>query len=339
MPRLAIATPASIEAARLGGALGAEVRVRSRAQDGALIVAPISGEAILLGAYQRASSAIDLGIAARDDLRLARRATGGPAIFAAEGQVFAFIDLRDAGALGGAADVARVLNRHVRPLLAALSTLASAPATYGGRDFVQIGGHPVAFIGATHDRATGAVGIEIVVAVSTPFGLDPSLDLAHGAIAPRWLGKTPSSLRATLHRDVEPSDVVAAIVAAWSALADEDVVAFESPGLRALPPDAEAPAFTAMTEEAIGLLGARVEPGTVAIGGDLMTSRGVLDELGRAIVSLGRAPSDLLELGRAIDVALGPASGAMLIGVRSLASIEKVVRAAIEAQKGERAGE
>ena len=54
-----------------------------------------------------------------------------------------------------------------------------------------------------------------------------------------------------------------------------------------------------------------------------MVSRGALEALGRELHGLADASFE-----KAIDAALGPASGTMIFGVKSLASIAKVIRAA-----------
>lgn len=327
MPRLAVATPDGIDARRLGGALASGPRARTGASDAALVIAPVRGDALVLGAFQRARSTFDLArVASRGDA-IARRSSGGGAVRAREGQVFVALDLARADSLDGVADPNRALNRHVRPVLRALSKLGNVAATYGGRDFVTMNGVPVAWLGVAHDGRSGAIGVELLVAVETPFAIDEPLDLAHGAIAPRWLGKTPGTLGAVLRRDVATAEVVGALVDTWTDGVGGDVAGFDAGGLRALDPDTEAPPFDALVEEAIGLIGACLEPGRVALGGELMASTDALEALGRRLDALGPAATDDA-LGGAIDAALGPASGALLVGVRALPSIAKVVRAA-----------
>lgn len=319
--KLAIATPDAIEATALGGALRSRIDHENR-----LIVAPVSGRAIVLGAFQRAGSTIDLERAARAREAIGRRSTGGVAVRVREGQVFVSLALASASALGGVDDLGRALNRHVRPLLRALSTFG-AQATYGGRDFVSIAGVPIAFVAVAHDTKSGALGLEAIVAVDAPFSLDAEDDLAHGAIAPRWLGKSPGSLSASLRRRIDLTAVVRAIASAYASQAGDDVTTFEAGAFVALDPRCEERPFDALVEEAMGLVGAAIDPDAIAIGGELMASADALAALGRALKALGDDPADDA-LGTTIDAALGPSSGALLFGVRSLASIAKVVRAA-----------
>ena len=268
----------------------------------------------------------------RNDLTIVRRATGGPAIRMRKGQLFVSLALRAADALGGVADVNRALNRHVRPLLAALTSVGSSAATYGGRDFVSMAGAPVSWVGVRHLRETGLVAIEAIVAVDAPFAIDPELDLAHGAIAPRFLGKIATSLCAVAHRDVEIERVARAVVDAYCAEAGGDVAKLELtlPVVNAI--DIEEPPFDAMVEESIGLLGARIELQQVALGGDWMISEDIVTPLGRALFALGAEVSDDA-LFRTIDEHLSPSAHTLLVGVKQLSSIAKLVRAAWAATK------
>jgi hypothetical protein len=314
----------------MGYAVGGEA-----APDGSLLVAPIEGDSNALGAFQRARSALDLDLIAARGTDIVRRATGGPAIRLRLGHLYVALRLARADALGGA-DVARALNRHVRPLLRALGSLG-VPASWGGRDVVLARGtgstrEPVAWVGVRHRRATNEVGVEAVVAVDSPFVLEPILDLAHAAIAPRFLGRAGTTLTRIVGRDLDAEVVGKAVVEAYAAQAAGEISHLGwNPPLVA-PIDLEEAPFTAMIEESIGLLGARVETehARVSLGGDLMVSEDVLDPLGRALFALGAAAGDEA-IGAVIDEHLAPTRGALLVGVRSLGSFVRLVRAAWDA--------
>src|SRR5207249_410468 len=126
------------------------------------------------------------------------------------------------------------------------------------------------------------------------------------------------------------------IVDAYAQQAENDVEAGEAVDAR--PPDAAVtlPPFDALVEEAMGLIGAAIEPNAVRIGGELMATAGALESLGRSLHALG-PDVDETTLGATIDRVLGPTSNVLLFGVRSLKSIATVVRAAWKnAQKRER---
>ncbi|MEO7097034.1 MAG: hypothetical protein ABI175_27490 [Polyangiales bacterium] len=325
MHLLALLRPPSIDAQAVGSVLARGLRATTQASEGALLVAPVMGEAFVLGAFQRAASTLDLTRPEVVGAALARRATGGVALHVRRGQIFVALELASASVLGGNGDPARAINRHVRPLLSALSA-SGVPATYGGRDFVVAGGAPVAWVGVTHDRALGSVSLEMLVAVEAPFGIDPALDLAHGSIAPRWLGKTPGTLTTHAHRNVESAAVVDAIFTAWSAVARGETSEAGAPPFEEVPVARDQRPFDALVEEGMGLIGAARDPGALSIGGELMASRGALEALGERLHGLADDAMDLT-LEETIDAALGPSSGTMLFGVKSLASIAKVVRA------------
>jgi hypothetical protein len=105
----------------------------------ALLVADLSGECGLLGAYQRAGQS-----GAERELR---GICGGRSAFAGEGVSALFAVIADVGAWlaeeSAALSGARLLNRLVRGVLAGLTPIGVA-ATYPGRDFVAVDGRRVA---------------------------------------------------------------------------------------------------------------------------------------------------------------------------------------------------
>ncbi|MBL8714356.1 MAG: hypothetical protein JNL79_00045 [Myxococcales bacterium] len=326
MPRLHVSELRGLDVTRIGGpALRGNAGARASFEvplEATLTVAPLVGEAIALGAFQRAKSTIDLPRLDGSGISLVRRATGGPALRVGRGQVHVTLALTNPAVLGGVADPNRALNRQVRPLLRALDALGNQPTTFGGRDIVLMGAAPIAWVGIGHVRSTGATTIEAIVALSRSFELAAELDLAHGAIAPRFLGRTPSTLEAVLGRAIDPDAVVGAIVAAY-ALQAEDSVATEAPAsLPMTRVDADEPPFTAMIEEAIGLLGARrsVE-GRVELGGDLFASTDALAALGDALATLD---ADEAAAHATIEAAL---EGALLLGVRDVGAFARLARA------------
>jgi len=303
--------------------LGAPRLLHSTKAEALALVAPIVGEGIALGAFQRVRSTLDLARLEGSGMSVVRRATGGPALRVGRGHVFVALELRGPDALGGVADPGRALNRHVRPILRALTSLGDVAATSGGRDLILARGVPIAWVGVGHERATRRTTLEAIINVTRSFALDPALDLAHGAIAPRFNGATPTTLEETLGRKVDPAEVVEAILQELTAAAGGDAAKLALPSLPTTRVNPDELPFTAMVEEAIGLLGALVERNAVVVGGDLMASSDALAELGQRALSL-----DHDGLGAAIDATLGAESGALLLGVRSLESIRKVIEGA-----------
>jgi hypothetical protein len=331
-PRLLVHDLRSIDATRFGAPLRASPLDVKSGPEAAVLVAPIVGEAYALGAFQRVRSAIDMTRLEGSGCSLVRRVTGGPAIRIGRGQVYLALDLRTPAALGGVADPARALNRHVRPLLRALTGLGDVPATSGGRDVVLMRGEPVAWVSVRHLRASGRTALEAVVAVTKSFEVPAEVDLAHGAIAPRWAGRHPTTVSAALGRTVTAEEVVEAILSAYVATADTAAQKFEPPALPASRVDPDETPFVAMVEEAVGLVGGVVERDRLVIGGDLIASEDVLRVVGDRLHELGPEVDDA-QLGAVFDAALGPSSGSLLLGVRELSSFTKLVRATWAATK------
>lgn len=321
--RLAIADVQALDTTRIGALL------HPGDAEALVLCAPLVSESVALGAFQRVKSAVDQRALEGSGTTLVRRATGGPAIRIGRGRVYLALHLRSPDALGGVADPARALNRHVRPLLRALTSLGSVSAISGGRDLVLMGSDPVAWVGIGHERRTQRTVLEAVIDVSAGFAVEDSVDLAAGAIAPRWQGKPVRTLEDVLGRKVEPAEVVEAILRELAAVAEGSARRVELPALPRSRVDAEQLPFTAMIEESVGLIGAVVERDRVALGGDLYASTDALEELGARLFSFGPNVDDAT-LGATID---GMLKGALLLGVQKHDSIMKVVRAAWEATK------
>ncbi|MFI5302255.1 MAG: hypothetical protein ACHREM_29540, partial [Polyangiales bacterium] len=230
-------------------------------------------------------------------------------------------------------DPARGLNRHVRPLLRALGGLGIS-ASFGGRDVVRARGRSIAHLGARHSRSSQNFGLEAIVAVTRDFAVPARFDLAAGDIAPRFGGAAPSSLAIVGDPGASSQRVRDAIVDAFSLVADRRTIDLEAntPEPRSFTGSA-APPFDAMIEVPIGLVGAACEGVHVRLGGDFMLSDDALDALHAA---LDVAPDDAIEA--TIDAHLGPASGAMLIGVRELSVFARLVRLARTKMRTAQAG-
>ena len=129
----------------------------------ALLVAELSGEQALLGAFQRAGRS-----GAASELR---GVCGGRSAFAGDGiQLFVAVasDVRawlagETAALSGA----RLLNRLVRGALSGLTQIGVA-STYPGRDFVAANGRRVAQLSLTR-TTRGAHVLQLVVARARPY--------------------------------------------------------------------------------------------------------------------------------------------------------------------------
>ena len=299
-----------------------EVAAHSRAaldrrlgHPGELWVAIVSDDALLAGAFQRP---VDWSASAAGGNRnpapggLFRRGSGGPAVRVGRGTVHVVLSLANPGALT-AGDEKRIVNRSVRPLLRALAKVG-APAHFFGRDWVSVNHRPAAWVGFGHDATTRRTMFEAFVAMRTPFDSAPRAS---------FLGKTPGSVDEIVGTSIDPNRLVDEIVlsykSAWQAEAIE-IGLSEGPLLGETTAVAEDPAWQAVAQESIGIVGAGVDArGVFRVGGDLLVSR---DALARLEAAVAFAATE--DVSRIVDATLA-APGVALDGVRSLASVRDVI--------------
>lgn len=250
-----------------------------------------SEPAVVLGAFQRSGDAPDATL---------RRPSGGGVVRVGPGTLWMqlALTLEDVPA-------DKLVNRHVRPLLKALTKVTSKPVSYFGRDWISMAHHPVGFVGFAHDASKGEGLLEAVIAVDEPF-VPPSAPLR-----PTFMGKAPKTLGVA--RDRVRDEVTAAYGLKSSGAPAAKVVIAEPP-------------WAATLEEAIGIVAAgRDANGRFRIGGELMASSDAVARLEGMIPSSMR--DTVIDLDQAIDEAF-TTGGATIFGVRSLASIRDVIAAA-----------
>jgi hypothetical protein len=275
----------------------------ARASDAELVVAVPVDEAVAIGAFQRSTDAGSSG------LPVFRRASGGAALRLGPGTVFVQLALARVDALVPCAPD-QILNRYVRPLLAAITKLTGRPARYFGRDWISIGWSPVAAVGFGHDTETGAAVFEAVVSATSAVFVDRA--------RASFRGKEPAILEA------DPRRVADAIADAYGAIGDPTLELSFDPrdAIAPLDPDER---WQAVRDEAIGFVAAgRDARGVMRVGGELMASRDAIARLEAAIAS------EDVDVGVAVDETLG-APEVVTFGVRSLASIRDAILAARQA--------
>ncbi|MDB4942658.1 MAG: hypothetical protein JWP97_2192 [Labilithrix sp.] len=282
--------------------------------DGELLVGSTADEGLVLGAFQRPGElpADVLGAYAG---RLVQRGSGGGEVRAAAGTVWLQLALRRSDALvAGPPD--RLINRHVRPLLKALSK-QGVKAGYFDRDWVGTADkRVVAAVSFGHDARSGRALFEAFVPTREPMavreraawrGRAPGIVAAEGllaAIAEAYVSAYGGSL---LGGEAAPWGAPSGAAGGAAAGA-----ASSGGGLAAQA------GWSATCEEAIGVLGAAREQGRVHIGGELMASRDAVTRLEERLSSLPLL--DALSVGAAIDEELA-APGVAVFGVRSLRSL------------------
>ena len=242
-----------------------------------------SEAALVLGAFQRSCEAPEATL---------RRPSGGGVVRVGPGTLWMqlALTLEDVPA-------DKLLNRHVRPLLKALTKVATKPVSYFGRDWISMAHHPVGFVGFAHDASKGEGMLEAVIAIDEPFVPSPRAS---------FVGKTPETM------NVDRARALAEVTAAY---------ALEPRGAPSAEAVVEAPPWTATHEEAIGLVAAGPDAhGHLRVGGEFMASRDAVAKLEAA-----------LALGADVEAALDEAfttNGATLFGVRALSSLRDVILAA-----------
>lgn len=303
-----------VPAARLA-ALSRNALDRSLQHPAELVIATLSDEAVVLGALQRSS---ELGSDLAVSSPVLRRGSGGAEVRVGRGTLWTQLALERCDTLV-ACEPERLLNRHVRPVLRAL-TKVGALARYFDRDWISVAKRPIGIVALAHDAGTGRALVEVVIAVTTPFAVRPR---------PSYLGASPATLAEVgSGSNVDLARVGDAIAAAHADVYGRSLV--ELPPF-AFPDDAEAeasrgePRWEATRDEAIGVIGAgRDRAGVMRIGGELMVSRDALAALEQQLT----AATDADALGRVVGDALaGP--GVAVVGVRSLHSVRDVVEEAL----------
>jgi lipoate-protein ligase A len=295
------------------------------AADAVLTIAHVASRACVLGAFQRTSQLGAEDAAEMASAPLVRRGSGGPEVMIAPGTVWMLLSLAHPAALV-ACDHARIVNRHVRPLVRAL-TRCGATAQWGGRDWIGVRARPAAWVGFAHDATTRRTSVEAFIAVSAPF--------ARKSTRASFRAKVPGTLEEIVGRAFDVERIEDRIMEAFGALAPAPAPAparapapapAPAPALAPAPAPARAPdpPWAATVDEAIGVIGAgRDARGIMRVGGDLMVSR---DALARLEARLATAsPADLASV---VNETLG-APGVALEGVRSLASVVDVVGRAL----------
>lgn len=249
------------------------------AVDGArLVVAVPDAPATVLGAFERQTAAG----------AFVRRGSGGAPVTIGRGTIWLQLALDRPDALV-ACRADQLLNRYVRPVLRAIGKVSRVPASYFGRDWISLGGHPVGLVSFAHDVTTNRCLFEAILAVSTPFS-GPRASFRERS--PATIDAPPDRLAALLREAFGPG-------AAASVRAEPEAIAIE-------------PAWTATVEEALGTIGADAS----RLGGELVASRD-------AVASVAHRLAE----GADVDAALEAFDGAQLFGARIEALRDLLVRA------------
>jgi hypothetical protein len=265
------------------------------------------GSGVLLGAFQRAHEI------EKNAAPIFRRASGGPAIAVSRGTIHIALALSNPAALTPC-DAPRLVNRHVRPLMRALSSLGEK-TPYFGRDWLSAQHRPVAWVGFAHDSSSRRALFEAVIGVNATWSLDRN--------RASFLGKSEIMLEEAVGHALAMNAVVEAV-------ANEYANAFEgergeAPAIEDAPLEVEDdPKWTATIDEAIGTVAAGYDrKGRLKIGGQFFASRDAIVRLEDRIAAFDRT-TPLDAIGAAVDGELTRA-GVAIHGIKSLISIREVI--------------
>jgi hypothetical protein len=114
-----------------------------------IAVCEMSANALLLGRWQRAATALRLDEVAARGVQVARRLAGGRTLRLRGRAIAVRIPIAQPG-----------LNRNVRALRSALAQLARVPVAYFGRDHLVSGGAALAWVGEEEDTLEAILGAE-----------------------------------------------------------------------------------------------------------------------------------------------------------------------------------
>lgn len=279
-----------------------------------LSVSDLVDDGEILGAFQRKSDA-------RDAKVVVKRATGGGSVRSGAGVIHAVLALASPGAMVPAT-VDQLLNRYVRPFLAAMTKVA-APARYFGRDWISVDHRPSASVSFAHVASSGRTVIEVFVGADRSF--------AAGTRASH-LGKEPIALNTLAKVPVTAERLRAALVSELAERHGLESVELSVPVIAPAPPLPEDPPWTAVLDDAIGPIGAgRDRAGSFRVGGELMASTDAMTELESRVATAlldGGADAVRQEIDAIVEGIFG-APEVALFGART-ASIRDVIVAALD---------
>lgn len=230
------------------------------------------------------------------------RASGGPAVLAGPASLHVMLSLpREDTWLACPPDA--ILNRHVRPLLRALSRLGS-PASYFGRDWISVRHRPVALLAFAHDAASRRTLFEAFVAIADPFARDARSS---------FMNKKSATLEEVLGKKVDKKALTEHVARAYGEAAGASVQRSDAPltdllgDWQVAPPRARAAAWAETVAAPIGVVGMADCDGGVRLGGDFMLSSDVAAAIeGKLAPQAGAAELEalVLDLLTATDAAL-----------------------------------
>ncbi len=282
-----------------------------------LLVAELTGDAILLGRHQRARSAVDpLG------RPLLRRLGGGRALAVGEGTAGVLVVERPSF------PAEKTLNRLVRGLMAALRSLHLRPF-YPGRDFVSVDQRQVASV-SQDGTPGGAVAFEAYLALTRPLALPPGVNRYPAHRDPRAGGPPHSTVAEISSAPCTFGSVAGAIAAGYGALGDATALAEDDEPDPAVLEEERGFAWSGVADVPIGFVEALVRKEgdrllEARLRGDFIAPAFILRTCERALAGCPIAPRELADC---VNEGLG-APGAAVHGVKDSSIFVEALLAAL----------
>ena len=242
--------------------------------DAELSVVTITTPATVLGAFQRPQ-----GIPR--DLPLLRRASGGPFVRVGPGTLHVVLSLAHPSALVPC-DAAHIVNRHVRPLLRALTKSGALAHYFGGTGSASGAGR----WGRSASRTTAGRGGRRSRRSSRSASTSRRPDALRSSERSPRRSRRQRGARLTGRHSV----------AHRGGLRDGRGARHQPAGVGGIGDEgdavAEEPPWRVTAEEAIGTVGAGPDAtGTLRLGGDLMASRSMIERVATCVAALRRGPA------------------------------------------------
>lgn len=298
-------------------------------RDARLLVAELTGEAVALGRFQRAATAVR-GRPARF-----RRVGGGVALVAGAGTIGVALALPGLGAI--APD--KVLNRWVRGLDAGLTRAGAPGVHYFGRDHVVASGRRLGAV-SQEITAEGEVLFEAIIALNRTLSLAADVRgyPTHGD--PRIVSLRDVALAELAPRELTFAGVAQALAEGWAGTNGFALKSEEAP-----PPPAELPMWPEVDEDDTGLewsgvadvpIGfvealARAEGGKIAearLRGDFLAPSSLVAEMERQVVG---APVDYGAIATRLQGVLAASPIGFLIGLKDVGVLAEAISTAARA--------
>lgn len=296
----------------------------------ALYMAALTGDALVLGRHQLAGQAVSE--ARRRPRPIQRRATGGNAVYAGSGVLYAALALADRSSMMSCPS-GRILNRNVRGMLAGLR-LAGAKANYFGRDFLSFGAQPAAYAG-WDALERGTVLLEFFLSHTHTCFVSADELTYPARHEPALRDQTPTTLQEA-GVDLSASRVFEHLAQGHSKTYG---VHWQIGNAASITPHPDEPpgaddvadtrrlVWSSPREEAIGFVSAGIaldgagKVAAIRLAGDFFAHRGCMATLERVL--LGVSPTAEM-VGRAVDAAFAHA-GYDVEGIRSLRTFQDAI--------------